>query len=148
MGATHRYLCHDVPVGDEPWKYDAQIASKFITVRVLEKMCDPEFEDGHRLMRYIHGISEDAIHRDHVFEREAHELLMRGGSIDTIRLCNGPAKRQSKTFRCQTSEEYSSLIRRSCQRIHCQRAHTTFLACLTTPRSMFFTIHTRNGAGC
>lgn len=53
---THHHLCHYVPVRGEPWKFNVQIASKFVSLRVRKKISDIEFEGRARVIRYFRGV--------------------------------------------------------------------------------------------
>ncbi|KAE9350778.1 hypothetical protein PR003_g5209 [Phytophthora rubi] len=103
-------LCHLVPVRDDPWHFEVQIASEGISLKLLEKISTAEFEDRSKLIRCLRGISEEAASRGYLFELKVHELLVRGISIDTILLRDGRGDQQpirQITFHCEKSNDFN-----------------------------------------
>lgn len=58
-GTHDHHLCHLVPVPGESGCCDVQIASDFVSLKLLERISTAEFEERSKLIRYLRGISEE-----------------------------------------------------------------------------------------
>ncbi|KAE8996379.1 hypothetical protein PR003_g18369 [Phytophthora rubi] len=101
----HRRLCHIVPVEDDPSRFKFQIASDFVALKLLDTISSAQFEKRRGLISALRGISERAAFRGYLFEIEAHEVLVRGGTIDVSRLTVDGIG-QHRTFKCKKSEGF------------------------------------------
>ncbi|KAL4087934.1 hypothetical protein PRIC1_012365 [Phytophthora ramorum] len=75
-----------------------------VEICLLEKISSYKFEERDALLSNLQGIPKAGAYRGHLFEMKAHELLERGGDIETECISHDhPVK---KTFRCDPSGEF------------------------------------------
>ncbi|KAF4041134.1 hypothetical protein GN244_ATG06666 [Phytophthora infestans] len=103
-GPTHHRMCHYIPKRDDPEDFDVRIASKFVSLRVLEKISSRAYTNRDLLLSYLEDISKVAAFRGHLLEIKAHEQLVRGG--DVCAKCISFDREFTETFVCQESDDF------------------------------------------
>ncbi|KAJ8544265.1 hypothetical protein ON010_g12005 [Phytophthora cinnamomi] len=99
-----------MPDHDEPWRYSVRIVPKFVSLGVLEKISSADFEQRDSTLTFLRGIPEAAEFRGHLFEMKTHELLVRGGLLETQSLPGG-RKAGPRRFRPSKVTGIASLTR-------------------------------------
>lgn len=67
-GPTYHRMCHYRPKPDNPKLYDVQLASEFVSLRVLEKIASRNFEYQDEVFFYLRRVSTGAALRGHCLE--------------------------------------------------------------------------------
>ncbi|KAF1780498.1 hypothetical protein GQ600_9820 [Phytophthora cactorum] len=77
-------MSHYVPMPDDPEQFDARVESKFVSLRVLERISSRNYQKRNEMPLYLHGIPTAAAFRGHVFVIKVHDILVCGCEIQTI----------------------------------------------------------------
>ncbi|KAE9339218.1 hypothetical protein PF008_g11677 [Phytophthora fragariae] len=102
----HHRLCHLVPVRDDPSRFKIQIASDFVSLKLLEEISNAQFKKRSDFIRtLLRCIAEGSGFRGYLFELKAHEVLVRGGAIDVFSL-EESGLGERRTFKCKKSEGF------------------------------------------
>ncbi|KAF1780505.1 hypothetical protein GQ600_6092 [Phytophthora cactorum] len=98
-------MSHYVPMPDDPEQFDARVESKFVSLRVLERISSRNYQKRNEMPLYLHGIPTAAAFRGHVFVIKVHDILVCGCEIQTICIL-GLKSKVEVFFTCRGSKDY------------------------------------------
>ncbi|KAG6955293.1 hypothetical protein JG687_00011313 [Phytophthora cactorum] len=99
-------MSHYVPMPDDPEQFDARVESKFVSLRVLERISSRNYQKRNEMPLYLHGIPTAAAFRGHVFVIKVHDILVCGCEIQTICIAGDCKSKVEVFFTCRGSKDY------------------------------------------